>query len=72
MLSDEEVSGIFSDALARYANAFGGKTEFFAWLDPNTERARSDCKGQPESSCPPTYYLFKPDLRKMLDQFRKQ
>jgi hypothetical protein len=71
MLSDEEVEGVFNDALTRYSNAFGGKKEFIAWLDLRTEQARTGCKDQPESSCPPTYHLFQPALREMLDKFRK-
>jgi hypothetical protein len=72
MLSDEEVSGLFGDALSRYATAFGGKARFFQWLDPMTEQAINGCRGQPESSCPPTYHLFEPALQEKLQKFRER
>ena len=71
MLTDQEVAGLFGDALTRYSNAFGGKGRFFPWLDELTEQARSGCAGQPEFSCPPTYHLLQPDLQEKLTAFRK-
>ena len=72
VLSDEEVNELFQDALVRYTSAFGGRKRFFQWLDSLTERARSGCKGQPESSCPPTYFLLQPPLQAILKDFRKE
>lgn len=72
MLSDSEVTALFDDALARYAHAFGGKNQFFLWLDSLTEKARGGCVGQPESSCPPTYHLLQPGLQERLQAFRRQ
>ncbi len=70
ILSDTEVKGLFGDALARYSKAFGGKTQFFHWLDTLTAKMRSGCKGQPELSCPFTYHDFQSWLQKSLQDYR--
>jgi hypothetical protein len=70
-LSDEEDRGLIRDALMRYSAAFGGKGRFLEWLDSGTEKATSGCKGQPESSCPPTYQMFQPGLQEVIQQFRQ-
>jgi len=70
-LSESEIEGLFVDILSQYKDAFGGKEPFLRWLDSYTEKARSGCIGQPESSCPPTYHLFQPVLQELMKKFRE-
>jgi len=70
-LSDSEISALFSDALARYTKAFAGKDKFFQWLDHLTDKMRAGCRGKPELSCPPTYYLLLPAQKMQLEEYRK-
>ena len=70
VLSDAEVSAVFTDALMRYARAFGGKRRFFDWVDATTEEVRSLCHLPPEL-CAPTYDSFTPALQTLLERFRK-
>jgi hypothetical protein len=70
VLTDEEVSGLFQNALDRYTKAFGDKEHFFQWLDVTSERMRSGCKGLPNLWCPPTYHSLPPDLKTALTAFR--
>jgi hypothetical protein len=72
VLSKDEIVGLFSDALGRYTKAFGGKNNFFQWLDSLTDEMRSGCKGQPEIMCPPTYHILPPELQQMLNDYRKE
>jgi hypothetical protein len=70
VLSGAESSGVFNDALSRYAQAFGGKKRFFEWLDTWTEDVRSHCPGR-EDLCYPTYYAYSKDLQELIARFRK-
>ncbi len=69
VLSNQEVFEIFSDAVLRYARAFGGKERFIQWLDTSTERATRGCNG-PGKLCGPTYRAYGPELQKLLDSYR--
>jgi hypothetical protein len=71
VLSDSEASGVFADALVRYARAFGGKKLFLEWLDATTESVLSHCGDRSEYLCAPTYRTFTPALRAVLENFRK-
>jgi hypothetical protein len=70
VLSKDEVSGLFQNALERYTRAFGGKGHFLQWLDVTSERMRSGCKGLPNLWCPPTYHSLPADLQAALAAYR--
>ena len=72
LLTDDEISGLFADALTRYARAFGGKDKFLQWLDSLTEKMRKGCQGKPALSCPPTYHILLPPQQKQLEEYRKR
>jgi hypothetical protein len=72
LLTDDEISGLFADALIRYARAFGGKDGFLQWLDSLTEKMRAGCHGKPELSCPPTYHILLPPQQQQLEEYRKR
>lgn len=69
-LTNEEISGLFQNALDRYTKAFGDKEHFFQWLDVASERMRSGCKGLPDVWCPPTYHSLPPALKTALAAYR--
>ena len=72
VLSDSEINGVFTDALKRYAQAFGGRKLFFAWLDEATDAAVRRCGNRSEALCEPTYHSFTPGMRNALEEFRKE
>ncbi len=71
VLSEAESSGLFDDALIRYARAFGGKKRFFEWLDTWTEDVRRNCPGRLDL-CYPTYYSYSSALQALIERFRKE
>ncbi len=70
-LSEDEVQGVFSDSLRKYAMAFGGKLNFLRWLDDATEKIQIGCAGKPEWICSPTFHGFPSTLQNELKNFRE-
>lgn len=69
MLSKAERMALFSNALAAYAKAFGGKHLFLEWLTGESEQLKVDCN-EKAISCPPTYRSLPQDLLKVLDDYK--
>lgn len=69
ILSEEEASSLFSDALVTYAKAFGGRDIFLSWLDGKHEELKTHCDER-SISCPPSDRSLPQYLLKILDDYR--
>jgi hypothetical protein len=69
-LTDDEIKGLFLDALKRYSRAFGGKAQFLDWLDSTNRLFKERCR-DPVYKCEP-YYSESGLMTRVLNDFRSR
>ena len=72
-LTDEEVKGLFEDALVRHEKAFGGKAAFLKWLEDTKDWKVGGCKEPADGWCPAPPYdaTVQPFVLEILNNYRK-
>jgi hypothetical protein len=71
-LTDEEVKGLFEDALVRHEKAFGGKAAFLKWLERTRDWKVGGCNETLDGWCPHVPYdsTILPFVMEILNNYR--